>query len=264
MSEAGLIKALNRATRAVNLGDDGEPVRLLSRGGVTVAEVNLADSGLANGFDLKAVQGYAMRFMRHGSNPGARLELSFGGNMATKFWAPGQVIRGGFDNAQLKRAAGSARIGKATFAILNEPDTDLAEDLIIGALGPVDLLGTTTVDGDPATWVTVAENTDPNAAYASQAGAFDGSGWELLRVFVKGTDVTTADVHFFFNPSWTGTTWMHASIDGVFQLPDSPTSGFDYRVFTVPWSGRGIGCPAVYSLLPGGLTGLDFIIQGIR
>lgn len=262
MSE--LAAALLRAAEAVQGGDDGQRIRRLSRGGVMPFELDLSDSKLAQGKELEGVRGYGLRFLRHGSSPGGRLELSFGGNVATKFFAPGMIIRGGFDNVTAKRAKQSARIGKVTLAVLNDPDADLGEDLVINALGPQNLLGACDDDGNPVDWVTVDEDTDPDAAYGTQVGAFDGTGWELLRVLVKATDVTAADVHFFFNPSWTGTTWFHASVDGPYIFADSPTTGHDWRVFTVPWAGRGVGCPAVYNLAPGALTGLDFIIQGIR
>lgn len=242
-----------------------ERARALDRGGVRVVEVDLTDTKLASNLDLLA-RGHSLRFLRHGSHPGARFELSFGGVKATDLFAPGMCIRGGFTGASVKRAKGGARVGKALLAVLSDELADLTEDLIINALGPVDLLGSTDVNGDPATggWVSIPENTDPTLAYGNQTGAFDGAGWELLRVFLKATDITTADVHFFHNPSWVGSTWFHCTYDGKFSLEDSPTSGFDYRTFMVPWAGRGVGCPAVYNLLPGGLPGVDMIIQGVK
>lgn len=238
---------------------------LLDRGGLTTVDIDLADAQLANGKDLVGVRGHALRLLRHGSNPGARFNLSFGGKPASTFFAPGQRVSGGFSNATLKLAPGSAKVGKATLAVLREAQVDLTEDLIISAIGPVDLLGKTSAEGDAVQWVTVPEDTLPNAAYAAQTGAFDGSGWELLRVMVKGVGLTTAAIHFFHNPSWLGTNWQHCTVDGVVALDDSPgAGGFAQRTFLVPWGGRGVGCVAVYSLLPGGLTGLDVIIQGVR
>jgi hypothetical protein len=265
MVEQRLAEVLTLAAERIR-GEGGE-LKWLDRGGIAVVEVALADAAgnrIAGGFELKGLEGYGLRCLRHGSHPGGRLELSFSGNKSTDLFAPGMCIKGGFTNVFAKRAAGSARIGKLSLAVLKERQVDLTEDLIISAIGPVDLLGTTDANGDPAAWVTVPEDTDPNAAFGTQVGAFDAAGWELLRVYLKATDITTADVHFFHNPSWVGTTWFHASIDGVFQMPDSPTSGHDFRTFMVPWGGRGVGCPAVYQLNPGALTGVDFIIQGVK
>jgi hypothetical protein len=264
-AEADLIDALERATASLK-GTRRETQRLLSRGGIRYVEVDLNSQLFVGGgtLDLKAGNGYAIRFLRHGSNPGARLELSFGGNLATKFWAPGQVVRGGFDNVQLKRALGGAAVGKAAFAIIDDPGADLEEDLIISALGPVDLLGSTLLDGSFGAWVTVGEDTVPDGSIY-----FDGSGWELLRVFVKSSGATleSCEVHFFCAPSEVDMgagRIAHATVDGVFEIANTAGAGIDYRVFTVPWSGRGLGAIMVTDLLPVGLTGLDFIIQGIR
>lgn len=243
-----------------------EPVRLLSRGGLETFEVDLNDGAvLGGGKDLNTVRGYGLRMLRHGSNPGARFEVRFSGARSTQLFAPGQCVRGGFDGVTLKRAKGGAKIGRALFAVLSEPLVDLTEDLIISALGPVDLLGTTDEEGAIATSIAVPEDTDPNAAFATQVGAFDGSGWELLRVMVSGAALESADVHWFFNPSYVGTNWQHASsVEGPSVVSDSPTTAYPRRVFMLPWGGRGIGCPAVYSLLPAGLTALNFNIQGVR
>lgn len=270
MSEAGLIRALKRGTAAMERGDDEVgPVRFLDRGGIRIAEVDLTDAKVAAGVEMKATQGWGMRMLRHGSNPGARLELSFGNNKATEFWAPGQVVRGGFSTASVKRAKNSARVGKATIALFSEEFSDLSEDLLITALGPVDLLGGVGGDNnDVLTFVTIAEDTDPNAAYASQTGAFDGSGWELLRVLIDGqsaaANFTTADLVAWFNPSWTGTTWFECGYDGRYSIPDTDTSGGRYRCLNVPWAGRGVGCFSVRNLLAAARTGLGLIVQGIR
>lgn len=263
MNSEALAEALLTASRAIQ--EQGGGVNLLERGGLTIAEVDLSSAALESGIELKAVQGFGLRMLRAGSNPGARLELAFGGrNKATNFFVPGQKVHGGFKTVLVKRAPGCARVGKATFVVQNKPGADFREDLIVSALGPVDLLGATDPNGDPATWVAVPENTDPNAAFGTQTGAFDGSGWEMLRVMVRATGLTGADVHFFHNPSWTGTSWQHCSVDGVINIGDSPTTGFAQRTFLLPWGGRGVGCPAVYNLAPGALAALDFIIQGVR
>lgn len=258
-------------TRMADLRD--EPLRLLSRGGLTTFSVDLNDDKLIAGKDFGSIGGNGIRFMRHGSNPGARFELKFSGRESHNFFAPGQAVRGGFEGLTLKRSALGARIGQATFAVLSDPQADLTEDLIVAAIGPVDLLGKTNpVTGDffavtsgGQGWVTIPEDADPTAAYATQVGAFDASGWKLLRVYVKGADLTDAIVHFFHNPSYSGTNWAHATpLNDQYVIVDSPTSGFDIRVFMVPWGGRGVGCPAVYGIAPGALTGVDMIIQGVE
>lgn len=261
--EARLAAAMWRATRAVE-GELGEPLQLLERGGVFVKEVDLSDSKLSGFVEMVGVRGYGMRMLRHGSHPGARLELAFSGNPATSFFAPGMAVRGGFKTAAVKRAKGCARVGKASIAVFNDPAADISEDLIISAIGPVDLLGACDVNGDPTTWVTIPEETVPNAAYGTQTGAFDAAGWELLRVMVKATDITTATFHAFHNTSWVGTTWSHCSMDGVFPMDDSPSTGHDWRTFMVPWGGRGVGYIGVWALNPGGLTGVDMIVQGVK
>jgi hypothetical protein len=263
-----LADALDKASAALRGSGPLRATKKLNRGGVHYEELELSDAELVSG---KTVPwgGHGIRFLRHGSNPGARLEVSFGGTAASRFFAPGQVIRGGFDAMSVKTSAGGARVGKAAFAILNEWDTDLAEDLIISALGPIDLLGSANPD-DPTgqlTFVTVPENTEPNDFPEDQLGAFDGSGWELLRVMVSGTDLESASIQFFANHSPNAETqWAHCTLDGVYTIENVTFAPLAYglRTFMVPWAGRGFGCPAVYSLLPAGLTGLGFIIQGIR
>lgn len=262
--EIALESALRRAADAV-AGIPSKARKLLSEGGVTVHSVELADTDLPKGKQLKVPAGYAIRFLRHGSNPGARLELSSSGTRVSDFFAPGQVVRGGFDTLVVKLARGGARAGKASFGVFKEPSTDLSEDLIMSAIGPVDLLGATNLAGDPVTYVTVTEDTDPSGA--NPTGSFDASGWELLRIFTDGNsaggNATTWDFVPFVNPTYDGTTW-HEQTGDVIPVPDSISSGQRYRCFTVPWAGRGLGAFAIRNLLAAGRTGVGLIVQGLR
>lgn len=268
MSEASFIRALRRGAAAMEQGDDGGPLRFLDRGGIRIVEVDLSSAAVAAGTELKAVQGYGMRLLRHGSNPGARLELSFGNNKATEFFAPGQSVRGGFSTASVKRAKNSAQVGKATLALFNEEFSDLSEDLIVSAIGPVDLLGSVNND-NTYTFVSIPEDTDPATAWGVQGGAFDGSGWEMLRVLIDGqsaaANFTTADLVAWFNPSYTASTWFECGYDGRYSIPDVDAGAASrYRCLNVPWAGRGVGYFAVRNLLAAGRTGLGLIVQGIR
>lgn len=263
MIDSRLAEALMRAAEAVR-GQGGD-LKVLDRGGIATVEVDLTASALTAGYELKAVEGYGLRYMRHGSNPGGRLELKFGNNKATDLFAPGMCVKGGFKTVSVKRAARSAIAGKAMFALLSDRQADVSEDLIVSAIGPVDLLGYT-LNGAPASFVTVAEDTDPSGA--NPTGTFDGSGWELLRVMVDGNsnggNFTTADVVFWQTPTYDGTVWFECGTDGRYAIPDTDTSAQRYRSFTVGWAGRGVGYPAVRNLLAAARTGLGFIIQGLR
>lgn len=265
MTNQGVIDLLHEFTESIRA--QGAGAKLLDRGGINIIEVDLTSASVQSAeLELK-VPGYALRMLRHGSNPGARMQLKFGGNLASKSFAPGHCVKGGFSNAKVKLSPGSAQVGKATIAVLTEQQCDYTEDLIISAIGPVDLLGATDLTtGAPVSFVTVAEDTDP--AGANPTGSFDGSGWELLRVMVDGqsaaANFTTADVVFWQTPSIGGTVWFECGTDGRYQIPDTDTTGGRYRSFTVGWAGRGQGYPAVRNLLAAARTGLGFIIQGLR
>jgi hypothetical protein len=237
----------------------------LNRNGVQLVTLNLADAALLNGKQIPEAVGKGLRLLRHGSNPGARLELSFSGTPADNLWAPGKAIRGGFDGISVKLAKGSARVGIATLAIVKSGLDDFSEDLLIGAIGPVDLLGTSDVNGDVSTYVSVAKNTDP--AGANPTGSFDGSGWELLRVLVDtgaaaAANCTTLELHPWTNPYYSGSNWFNQSID-VISVPDTPTSGGRYRSLTVPWAGRGMGYFGVYNVA-GTMANCGLIVQGLK
>lgn len=264
MNDELLAEALRVA--ADHIRSQGGQVQHLERGGINILEVPLTDAALTSGgYELKGAGGSSLVILKHGSNPGGRIDVTFGRSKAVPM-APGQRVKGGFKSAVLKLGKNSARAGKLTLAVLPDWQVDFSEDQLVSAIGPLDLLGATDKDGAPLNFVPVTEDTDPSGA--NPVGSFDGSGWELLRVMVDGNSAagnfTTADVVFWQTPTYDGTVWFECGFDGRYSLPDTDTSAGRYRSFTVGWAGRGLGYPAVRNLLAAARTGLGFIIQGLR
>lgn len=248
----------------VNAGDP--PPRLLNHGGLQLIEVDLADpEGSLLAGKPYAEEGWSLRMLKHGSNPGARLELNINGRPIDNAFAPGKMVAGGFKNFRLKRALGSARIGKAVIAVASSPLAWAAEDLASDpATGPVVLLGALDANGRPSAYVSVTEDTDPSSG--SAPGAFDISGWKNVAVLIDGASAagnfTTADVVFFADPAYSDD-WHEEGTYGRVSIPDADTSGFRYRSFIKGCRGRGRECPAVRNLLAAARTSLGFLIVGV-
>lgn len=241
------------------------PPRLLNHGGLMYLDVDLSDptGALAVGQPMSQ-DGWSIRFLRSGSSPGARLELSFDGNPVNKNFTPGQEVGGGFKGFTLKRAASSSRVGFARLAISTSPLAWCAEDFRQDVVQPQALLGSLNPDGSPNTYVTVAEDTDPSGV--APVGSYDFSGWNDLAYLIDGQSAagnfTTADIVFWTDPGYLGN-WHEEGTLSRISIPDSDTSGARYRSFMRSVRGTGREYPAVRNLQAIARTGLGFIVIGV-
>lgn len=255
-----------RAETQVKAGFELEPrTRLVERGFEDVL-VDLADSKLAGdggGYPLLA-RGYEITFLRRGSAPGALLQLA-GGAGVTGAFAPGDSVRGYFESGDilLKLAPSSASFGKALLRIALQPQGRFGETPASIPPNPVDLLGNSVTDS----WVTVAEDTDPDGA--APVGSFDCSGWTKLRLLIDTQTAGDKATSFDLVP-WSAPTisnqqarWFEQGLERI-SVPDTDTTKGRYRVVVVAVSGRGRMYFSIRNLLEAARTGLAFIIQGIE
>lgn len=227
--------------------------------------LDLSDAALTQkgGYSVNET-GYGVVFLRRGSHPGARLKLNIGGELRS--FAPGDSLYGYFEELKLERGDNSATSGPYLLAIIRHPSARYVESpASVATLPPVTLLGTFGPTGVPTAYTTVAEDTDPSGA--APTGAFDVSGFSAIRVFVDtnsgGGNATSFDLVPWYNPSQTAAGWHEQGTERV-AVPDTDTTGGQYRVVVFNVTGTGRMYLSIRNLLAAGRTGLGFAVQGIR
>lgn len=248
------------------------------RGSWRVVEVSL--NGLyANGtFAPKEIPGtgYGVIFLAKSSHPGAMLELDINGKWST--FSPGDRLRFPFQSLTIRLGYASpiGAAAKAYLLVSTSPEAWPEESNLFAnqVRLPVDLLGETYssehVGGafqQPKTWVTIAEDTDPTLLAYGSAGTFEAHGFTRLRVLIdmlsNGANGLTCDlVPWYWAGGYAAGSWMEQGTERI-SVPDSDTSGRQYRVLTVPVAGRGLMYFAIRNLTAAARTGVGLVIQGI-
>lgn len=232
-------------------------------GGLVVEDVNLAS--LTAAAPSKTIERgcLGLYYSPRGSAAGGLLVLDVGGQL--RDFGPGDKITGPIEKFAVSRHLASAPSGNARLVLLSSAWVDytsLETDPALAA--PVDLLGTSgNVPGSTQAFITVAENTDP--AGLNPTGSFDVSGWKKIRVLIDtasaAANATSFDLVPWFSPN-SNTQWFEQGTERI-SVPDTDTTGGQYRVLVLNVSGRGQMYFAVRNLLAAARTGLGFIVQGI-
>jgi len=238
---------------------NAEVARIRARGlpqGYAITHLSL---DLGSTVPVNGGAGTELIYRREGSVRQGRLDVSFGGAVFRDF-APGMRIKGRFGDFQAVRAARSATVGRAELVVLDHSEVSLYEPEEVQGLAhdPVNLLG---VMGDPPTYVTVAEDTQPTGA--TPTGSFVMDGFSQIRLFISGTGLTTVTLVPWIMVAGTGSVWYEQGSQRV-DVADSLATGYPTRVLTWDVIGTGSMFFEVRSLLPAGLTGLGQIVQGLR
>ena len=223
------------------------------------------------------LSGYGVIFLAKLSHPGARLQLDINGEW--KSFSPGDRFRFPFKDLTVRLGLGSVLLApqKAYLLVALHPDAWPEESNILAGQGrmPIDLLGETYQDqnlgatfGQVKTFVTVAEDTDPTLLAYGSAGTFEGQGFKKLRVLINGLtnggNATSFDlIPWYLAGGWGGQALWHEQGTERISVPDSDSSGQQYRVLVVPWAG-GVGYFSIRNLLATLRTGLGLCIQGIE
>ncbi len=230
--------------------------------------VDLADTNLTgDGYKLPA-SGVELRYCLEGSSPNGRIDIIGNGSFSTL--SPGQTLRAPLSGLSLKRSTISGTIGTARIIISKNSAALFKEPELSNQMR---LTRSVNLLGDPTTYTTIAENTQPSLS----TDGWEITGWRKIRVFIDGQAANTAtslDVTPWFGFFTAGTIrWFSDDLDTM-SLP-APAATARYRVITIDLNPL---VPAtlvpsdvqvrmyleIRNMLPSAQTQLGFAVQGIE
>lgn len=266
MTTAAEVLQLKALARALGEGLKESPVD--DGGGLSVKRVALSSLSVDRWTRVSlGGKAYRVHFSKRASAAGAHLEVK---EPELASFAPGDALEGARTELELRLRPDSNTVGTCVFQCSRRPGVKLEEgDFAGGPVKPTALLGAVGEESGAITYVSVAEDTAPSGAPASQAGAFNCSGWRKIRVTINGTALETTDLvpwqYRGGTADGTGTTgaWTENGLERI-SVPDSTPTAYATRSFILNVAGNGWMFFQPRSLLPAGLTALNMLVEGIE